>query len=114
MRTYLGAENIATLQNFARYATSFLKFQQGSNTSGLTIQAESHSRQKTSKNNNPDWCQTDMSPCANKHSTKSLSSSEEAPTKSLDHSKRRSPTPKINMTPQEHVVSITLQIQAPQ
>lgn len=51
---------------------------------------------------------------ANKHVSKNLLSSEKAQPKSLGHSKRWSYTSKNWITPQGHVASITLQVQAPQ
>lgn len=103
----------ATLQSLNRYAASIFKLQKGYKTSITANQAENHSRQRPSKNNNRERRPTAMMSIINNHNTELSSSSEKTASKTLNRSKRRFHTPKMSMTAQESVASITPQTQEP-
>lgn len=113
LRTYWGTNKGVSLQNMARYTTSFFKRQISSNTSIIASHVEDGCRQTPSKNKIPQRCRSAIMAIANKFNTRHSSSSRKAPSKALSRSKSRFHTSKMRMTPQENEAFITSHIEAP-
>lgn len=112
-KCYVASEG-ATLQNLVNYATFVFKLLEGSIIGSITTQVENRIHQRPLINKFRELHATAMKPIANRCSFNCSSSSEEVPPNRWNHSKRRSHTLKMSMTPQKHVSSITPRIPVPQ
>lgn len=113
MRNHWRANKRSTLQNLARYATSLFKLPEGSRSSCITVQADSHSLQKPLKNANRGNRLTLAMTVANERHSKSSLSLGGPSSKPLDRSKCQTNSPKMSIALQGHVASISQQVQAP-